>query len=102
MRSSERFQSLGGKISKEGAILNGVKLPTILQVIRCFKYFQEIKKMNQCNSATEDYKQVKIFCFKANLGDRIISYKAAINKLIRCLRKNNDTRKKKNCCGETI
>ena len=101
MRSSKHFQSLGGKISEEDAILKGIKLPTILQVIRSTKYFQEIKKMNQWNSATEVCKQVKVFYFKANLGDRIISDRAAISKLIRCLKKDNDTRKKI-CRGETI
>ena len=92
-RSSHSFQSLGGTISEEDAVLKGVKLPTI-QVICCNKYFQEIQKMNQWNSATEVYKQVKVFYLKANSGDRIITDRAAISKLIRCMKKDNETRRK--------
>ena len=93
-RSEDIIFGLGGNASEADSKITGSRLPTKLQVIRCFKYHQQLAEnhdMTRHSIAKIVLAKIVSFYEKGNIP--LIKSKSALDKIVRLVDKNNAVRK---------
>jgi hypothetical protein len=90
-RKEAQIIGLGGKITHDDEFLTGCKLPTIRQIIRCYKFHKDIIGLDNDESMKEVISQIELYYKKANIP--LLSYPSLKKNIKDELKHNNNCRK---------